>query len=208
MVCGSLIKRTRPGTTRSHDLRRADCFLKKTDSAPVALEDRCCHRQTKLFLGTIEGDDLRCRYHGPKFDAQGRLIEIPSQKKIPSDAGVKCYPTPEYQNYIHICIGDPDKALSAPHYTHHELSLEGWTSMQAQFNAECSWRLLVVILWILLTYLGPIKTPLGLQDLRRQTSRLPNVTIPITLGSPEYCETLILRQPISKQSALCLCAET
>ncbi|MGA0313951.1 MAG: Rieske 2Fe-2S domain-containing protein [Alphaproteobacteria bacterium] len=118
-------------------------FYRKTDGSPVALEDRFCHRQTKLSLGTIEGDELRCRYHGLKFNAQGRLIEIPSQKKIPSDAGVKCYPTLEDQNYIHIFIGDPDKALTTPHYTHHELSLEGWTSMQAQFNAECSWRLLV-----------------------------------------------------------------
>ena len=90
-------------------------FYRKTDSAPVALEDRCCHRQTKLSLGTIEGDDLRCRYHGLKFDAQGRLIEIPSQKTIPSDAGVRSYPTLEDQNYIHIFIGDPDKALATPH---------------------------------------------------------------------------------------------
>ncbi len=118
-------------------------FYRKSDGAPVGLEDRCCHRQTKLSLGTIEGDDLRCRYHGLKFNTGGALIEIPSQDLIPPGAGVKAYPVIEDQNYIHVFIGDAEKAGTTPHYRHENLSKADWTSMQAQFDARCSWRLLV-----------------------------------------------------------------
>ncbi|HUA87956.1 MAG TPA: Rieske 2Fe-2S domain-containing protein, partial [Steroidobacteraceae bacterium] len=29
-----------------------------------ALEDRCAHRQVPLHLGVVDGDELRCHYHG------------------------------------------------------------------------------------------------------------------------------------------------
>jgi phenylpropionate dioxygenase-like ring-hydroxylating dioxygenase large terminal subunit len=118
-------------------------FYRNLNGSPIALEDRCCHRQTKLSLGTIEGNDLRCRYHGLKFNSDGTLIEIPSQKSIPEGAGVKAYPVIEDQNYIHIFIGEPSGANLQSHYRHENLSMPHWTSMQAQFSAKCSWRLLV-----------------------------------------------------------------
>lgn len=118
-------------------------FYRRADGTPVALEDRCCHRQTALSLGTIEGDDLRCRYHGLKFNTDGVCIEIPSQNKIPPGTGVRGYPVIEHQNFIHVWIGDPALADKTPHYDHTHLSNAEWTSMQAQFHAKCSWRLLV-----------------------------------------------------------------
>ena len=42
----------------------------------VALADRCCHRFAPLSLGRVEGDELRCMYHGLKFDRSGRCTEI------------------------------------------------------------------------------------------------------------------------------------
>ena len=36
----------------------------------VALDDRCCHRAAPLSMGRIEGDDIRCMYHGMKFDGR------------------------------------------------------------------------------------------------------------------------------------------
>src|SRR6185369_2986965 len=43
----------------------------------VALEDRCCHRFAPLSMGRLEGDELRCMYHGLKFASDGRCTEIP-----------------------------------------------------------------------------------------------------------------------------------
>ena len=48
----------------------------------VALDDRCCHRGALLSKGRVEGDCLRCMYHGLKFDATGRCVQIPGQDNI------------------------------------------------------------------------------------------------------------------------------
>ncbi len=42
----------------------------------VALEDRCCHRFAPLSMGRLEGDELRCMYHGLKFAPDGRCTEF------------------------------------------------------------------------------------------------------------------------------------
>ena len=33
---------------------------------PFVIADRCAHRSTQLSVGRIEGDDIRCFYHGWK----------------------------------------------------------------------------------------------------------------------------------------------
>ena len=64
-------------------------LYRKADGTAAALEDRCCHRQAALSLGEIEGDNLRCGYHGLLFDGTGACIEVPSQKAIPPGAQVR-----------------------------------------------------------------------------------------------------------------------
>jgi len=84
--------------------------LFRTESGtPVALEDRCCHRNLPLSMGVREGDALRCGYHGLKFDASGVCVEIPGQKEIPSSARVRTYPVLEKWNFVWIWLGDPAK---------------------------------------------------------------------------------------------------
>src|SRR5271170_6886426 len=57
----------------------------------VALEDRCCHRGAPLSRGRLEGEAVRCMYHGLKFDTHGTCIEIPAQERIPHGARVRTY---------------------------------------------------------------------------------------------------------------------
>ena len=81
--------------------------LFRTASGEVAaLEDRCCHKALPLSLGTLEATGLRCGYHGLLFDAQGRCIEVPGQKDIPSRARVRSYPMRERDQILWIWIGD------------------------------------------------------------------------------------------------------
>jgi phenylpropionate dioxygenase-like ring-hydroxylating dioxygenase large terminal subunit len=77
--------------------------------AAAALEDRCCHRGLPLSLGRIEGDAIRCGYHGLLFDAAGACIEIPSQKTIPPDARVRRFPLVEKWQLLWIWMGDAAK---------------------------------------------------------------------------------------------------
>ena len=42
------------------------------------VEPRCPHRGANLFFGRNEACGLRCAYHGWKFDAGGRCVDIPN----------------------------------------------------------------------------------------------------------------------------------
>ncbi len=77
---------------------------------PVALDNRCCHRGAPLSMGRREGDCVRCMYHGLKFDASGKCIQIPGQEKIPAKLGVRSYPVVAKDHLIWIWMGDPAKA--------------------------------------------------------------------------------------------------
>ena len=88
-------------------------LFRKGNGEPVALEDRCCHRHLPLSMGRLEGDELRCGYHGLKFDTSGRCIEIPGQARVPPQARVRAYPVHEKYNWIWIWMGEPQKAEPA-----------------------------------------------------------------------------------------------
>src|SRR5438128_289694 len=43
----------------------------------AALLDRCPHRNVPLSLGSVDDGELKCRYHGWRFDCDGKLRAIP-----------------------------------------------------------------------------------------------------------------------------------
>jgi len=84
--------------------------LYRTESGrAVALEDRCCHRNLPLSMGRIEGDAVRCGYHGLKFDPTGACIEVPGQSAIPPGARVRSYPLIERWKLLWIWMGDASR---------------------------------------------------------------------------------------------------
>lgn len=76
----------------------------------IALDDFCPHRRAPLSLGTVEGDGLRCGYHGAEFGPDGRCIKVPGQEAAPPRAVVQTYPVIERHGYVWVWLGDPDKA--------------------------------------------------------------------------------------------------
>ena len=87
-------------------------LYRKADGAPVALEDRCCHRHAQLSMGRVKGDNVECVYHGLVFDPSGKCIRIPWQEHIPAGACVRSFPLIEKHHWIWIWMGDP--ALADP----------------------------------------------------------------------------------------------
>jgi phenylpropionate dioxygenase-like ring-hydroxylating dioxygenase large terminal subunit len=83
------------------------------DGALAALQDRCCHRFAPLSMGRLEGENLRCMYHGLKFAPSGRCIEIPGETKIPSQVKVRSYPVRDKHSISWIWMGDPADADEA-----------------------------------------------------------------------------------------------
>ena len=85
-------------------------LYRKESGEAIALEDRCCHRHLPLSMGKLEGDELRCGYHGLKFDSSGRCVEIPGQESIPPQARVRAYPLVERYKWLWIWMGEPAQA--------------------------------------------------------------------------------------------------
>jgi len=85
-------------------------LYRRANGSVVALEDRCSHRQAPLSLGRVEGDDLRCMYHGLKFGCDGACKEVPGTTTIPPRANVRAFPTVERSSWIWVWPGDPAKA--------------------------------------------------------------------------------------------------
>ena len=79
-------------------------------------EYRCPHRGSPLFLGWVEGDGLRCRYHGWKFDGSGQCIEQPAEEKpFCERIRFRTYPSREYAGLIFAYLGDG----AAPPFRHY-----------------------------------------------------------------------------------------
>ncbi|MDB5575702.1 MAG: hypothetical protein JWR80_878 [Bradyrhizobium sp.] len=79
------------------------------DSALRLTQDRCPHRSTSLAYGWVEGNDIRCRYHGWKFDGNGRGKEFPAETATyASKICLKTYPVKEYLGVVFAFLGDGD----------------------------------------------------------------------------------------------------
>jgi vanillate O-demethylase monooxygenase subunit len=109
----------------------------------VALDDRCCHRGAPLSMGRIEGDCIRCMYHGMKFDENGICIQIPGQDRIPKTMKVRRYPLEERNHLVWIWMGDP--ALADPDLIvdYEPLGDPAWRGLPAYLHYDANWLLIV-----------------------------------------------------------------
>jgi phenylpropionate dioxygenase-like ring-hydroxylating dioxygenase large terminal subunit len=73
-----------------------------------ALEDRCAHRQVPLSLGVVDGETLRCNYHGWTYNCVGACVDIPyigiGTTRMPN--GVRSYPVCEIDGLLFIFPGN------------------------------------------------------------------------------------------------------
>lgn len=72
-----------------------------------AWEDRCPHRGTRLSLGALHDDAVRCPYHGWTFGKQGRCTRIPALPDAPLKAQVAVYHAQEKYGMAWVCLGTP-----------------------------------------------------------------------------------------------------
>jgi vanillate monooxygenase len=106
--------------------------------APVALADRCPHRFAPLSKGTLQGDQLRCAYHGLVFDAAGVCRHVPGQRTIPPGTQVARYPTVERWGWVWIWMGEaaPAEPASIPDFHWNEAPDWAVTGGEMRINAN------------------------------------------------------------------------
>lgn len=103
------------------------------DGAPHLTEFRCPHRGTQLSAGWVEGDSIRCMYHGWLFNGAGQCTEQPAEEKsFAAKIRIKSFPAREYLGLIFAYLGEGE-APPFPRYVHMEedgvleiLSTEVW----------------------------------------------------------------------------------
>ncbi len=67
----------------------------------------CPHRGTQLSAGWVEGNSIRCRYHGWRYDESGQCVEQPGgDDSTAGQVKVRTYPTCEYLGLIFVYIGE------------------------------------------------------------------------------------------------------
>jgi vanillate O-demethylase monooxygenase subunit len=90
----------------------------RTPDGLLALRDRCLHRSTRLSVGWVCGRTLQCAYHGWRWDADGRCVEIPAMPgvPIPSRARVDAYEVEEAYGLVWVRLepGWPTRVPANP----------------------------------------------------------------------------------------------
>ncbi len=119
-------------------------LLYKGDSGrAVALDDRCCHRGARLSQGRLEGDCVRCMYHGLKFDGSGACVQIPGQDTVPKGMGVRGYPIVERDSLVWIWMGEADKADENLIVDFPYLREPGWRGVPDYLHYDANYLLIV-----------------------------------------------------------------
>lgn len=109
----------------------------------VALEDICPHRLLPLSMGLVEGDDIRCRYHGLLLDSGGRCREMPGGDAPNAAVKVPPYAVTERYGFVWVWIGDQALADPArlPDLWMNEA--EGWRVGGGTYHVKCDYRLII-----------------------------------------------------------------
>ncbi len=134
----------KPRATLAATFAGEPIVLARTDTGSVfALEDRCAHRQVPLHLGVVQGEQLKCCYHGWCYDSKGKLARIPYLSdggggKLPPEArGVRSYPCREAYGLIFIFPGAPEMAERVAFPEVPEFSSADYRTMYFSREVKC-----------------------------------------------------------------------
>jgi 5,5'-dehydrodivanillate O-demethylase len=105
------------------------------------IANECPHRLTRLHIGWIEGETIRCRYHGWRYDESGRCVEQPAEPKPFCDRVRKLasYPTQEAHGLIFAYLGEGAAPALRPLPGLEDGAREGWTVSASAEMIPCNY---------------------------------------------------------------------
>ena len=91
-----------------------EMVLFRADGRVAALHDLCVHRGTPLSLGSLQGSNIVCAYHGWTYNGEGVCVRIPSvppDRAIPEKARVASYRTAERYGLVWVCLDEASSSI-------------------------------------------------------------------------------------------------
>lgn len=106
----------------------------------VALADRCVHRSARLSVGWVDGETVRCGYHGWAYGSNGRCTEIPSMpgSPVPARACVPSYEVSEQYGLVWVRL-DGRARTSVPAHPSYERLATSPDSLKVLMGAPYTW---------------------------------------------------------------------
>jgi phenylpropionate dioxygenase-like ring-hydroxylating dioxygenase large terminal subunit len=104
IVCES--KQLKPNTVVSRTvLNEWLAVFRDSDGKPVALRDKCIHRNSRLSKGKVHQGQIQCPYHGWVYDKTGKVVAIPSEGDNPRVCNARqalSYTTIEQDGFVYV----------------------------------------------------------------------------------------------------------
>jgi phenylpropionate dioxygenase-like ring-hydroxylating dioxygenase large terminal subunit len=88
---------------------------------PVALRDRCMHRNSRLSPGKVQNGRLQCPYHGWEYDRSGQVVAVPAEGEYLQQNSARCakrYDVCEQDGYVYVRLANTEaiQPFAMPHY--------------------------------------------------------------------------------------------
>ncbi len=94
---------------------------------PHLVGPRCAHRGTQLSVGSVEGECIRCFYHGWKYDGSGQCVEQPAEgQSFAEKVRIPSYRVQEYIGLVFAYLGEgePPPLPRYPRFESADISLD------------------------------------------------------------------------------------
>ncbi|MBR57685.1 MAG: (2Fe-2S)-binding protein [Myxococcales bacterium] len=114
-------------------------LFRGADNRPVALLDRCPHRNAPLSEGKLVEGQLQCGYHGWRFDSQGACVHVPGlcSEDYRRNQNATRFATYEQDGFIWI-YGNPSVADPAPPESIACCDAKNYMTRRATYDVEAT----------------------------------------------------------------------
>ncbi|MEL6320061.1 MAG: aromatic ring-hydroxylating dioxygenase subunit alpha [Cyanobacteria bacterium J06626_14] len=112
------------------------------DGTPVALRDRCMHRNSRLSTGSVQNGYLQCPYHGWTYDTNGHVVAVPSEGSACPHLAKRHahrYDTLEQDGYIYVRLASPS-SHSSTSPAHQPIPLASAIPFPMPHYGESGWK--------------------------------------------------------------------